>query len=83
MHLKIVPIGNSYGVKIPKTILSGLHIKKEVELQIENGAILLRLPKNKPRVEWEKSFRLMTSSKDDKLLEGNTPTEFDNNEWKW
>lgn len=35
------------------------------------------------RVAWEKAFRKQVSLKDDKLLEGNMPTEFDIYEWEW
>jgi virulence-associated protein VagC len=42
MLTKIVPIGNSRGIRIPKAMLETCGFGEEVELQAKNGALILR-----------------------------------------
>jgi len=69
MHMEtdIIKIGNSKGLRLSKTILEKYKIKDKVELILEKGQIVLK-PIDKPRVNWEKSFKEMSVNNDDKLL---------------
>lgn len=42
MRTRIVRVGNSQGVRIPKRLLEQSGIKEDVELEIENGGIIIR-----------------------------------------
>ena len=42
-------MGNSQGVLIPKPILAQLGLEDEVEMEVENDAIVLRKPQKKAR----------------------------------
>jgi antitoxin component of MazEF toxin-antitoxin module len=53
MQTQIVPIGNSFGLRLPKALLDALHLGKasHVSLQLRKDSIVLRpipLPKPKP-----------------------------------
>jgi antitoxin MazE len=63
-----VRIGNSRGVRIPKAILQQCRIDTEVELQVEDGKILLAPVKGRPRDGWDTAFRQMADNGDDRLL---------------
>jgi antitoxin MazE len=67
MDISIIPIGNSKGIRLSKTLLEKYNIRDTVELIMEKGYIILR-PKNAPRKGWEKSFKRMHANGDDKLL---------------
>jgi antitoxin MazE len=67
MELSIIPIGNSKGIRLTKTILEKYNITDTVELILEKGYIILK-PKSQPRKGWEKSFKQMHDNKDDALL---------------
>jgi antitoxin MazE len=84
MLTKIVPIGNSRGVRIPKAMLEHCGFGEEVDLQAKNGALILR-PINVPRAGWAGAFRDMAAAKDDVLAHEDAPTttQFDAKEWKW
>lgn len=66
MELSVVPIGNSKGIRLTKTILEKYNITDTVELILEKGYIILK-PKFTPRKGWEKSFKKMHENGDDSL----------------
>jgi antitoxin MazE len=67
MDLSVVQIGNSKGIRLSKTLLEKYNIRDTVELILEKGYIILK-PKAVPRKNWEKSFKKMHESGEDKLL---------------
>lgn len=84
MLTKIVPIGNSRGIRIPKAMLEHCGFGEEVELQAKNGALILR-PVATRRAAWADAFGGMAAAKDDVLVHADAPaaTQFDAEEWKW
>lgn len=84
MLTKIVPIGNSRGIRIPKSMLDHCGFGDEVDLQTKNGALILR-PVNTPRAGWAEAFAGMAVAKDDFLVYEDSPaaTKFDAEEWEW
>jgi len=82
MKARIVKIGNSQGVRIPKLLLERSHLAEEVELEAQENQIIIR-PARQPRQDWENAFRLMAERGDDALLDENLPTRFDEDEWQW
>lgn len=82
MRADIVPIGNSKGIRIPKTILEQCHIKKEVVLEVEDDSIIIKPVKRVPRKKWEQCFKKMKENKDDKLVIDDK-IDLDIVEWEW
>jgi antitoxin MazE len=84
MLTKIVAIGNSRGIRIPKSMLDHCGFGDEVDLQTKNGALILR-PVNTPRAGWAEAFAGMAAAKDDFLVqeEGAAATQFEAEEWEW
>lgn len=48
MELSIITIGNSRGIRLPKSILEKYSISDKIELVLEQGYIILK-PKPEPR----------------------------------
>ena len=67
MDISIIPIGNSKGIRLSKTLLEKYNFKDTVELILEKGYIIIR-PKSTPRKGWEKAFKRMHENGDDKPL---------------
>ncbi len=84
MKTKIVRIGNSRGVRIPKALLEQCGLHGTVELEVEGETLVLR-PVAQPRAGWDEAFRLMAERGDDRLLDpdSSTGTEWDQTEWEW
>ena len=84
MKANIVRIGNSKGIRLPKSILEQCRLKDSVEIEVEGNALVIR-PVRAPRSGWSEAFSGMSQHKDDKLLDEDTAlaTEWDRSEWRW
>ncbi len=82
MKAHIVRIGNSRGIRLPKTLLQEAQLDDEVEIQAEPGRILIS-KMAKPRAGWADAARRMRERGEDRLIDQPTPTRFDKEEWKW
>ena len=81
MDISIIPIGNSKGIRLSKTILDKYNIKDTVELILEKGYIILK-PKTEPRKGWEKAFKKMHDNGDDKPLMNDVFEDENFEEWQ-
>lgn len=80
---RIVKIGNSQGVRIPKILLDQTNLGEEVELEVEQGRIVIR-SSHPVRAGWEKQFKMMTKVNDDKLFDAEIDgSTWDEEEWEW
>ena len=80
---RIVKIGNSQGIRIPKLLLDQSQLGDEVELEVEQGKIIIRASQP-ARAGWEEQFKQMTAAKDDQLLDDElATTTWDEAEWEW
>ncbi|HLC25279.1 MAG TPA: AbrB/MazE/SpoVT family DNA-binding domain-containing protein [bacterium] len=82
MKTRIVRIGNSRGIRLPKVLLEEAQLPDEVELQAEPGRIVIRRAA-RPRAGWAAAARRMRKQGDDRLLDPPTTTRFDEEEWEW
>ena len=82
MKAKIIRIGNSQGVRLPKIWLDQLNLGPEVEMAMQADKIVIR-PTLRPRHDWDGQFAAMAEAGDDRLLDVPVSTAFDKDEWKW
>jgi antitoxin MazE len=84
VRTRIVKIGNSQGIRIPKLLLEQTNIGEEVELELRGEQIVIR-PAYRARHDWEQAFKTMAQQGDDQLLDGDViiPTAWDEEEWVW
>src|SRR5439155_25896663 len=64
IELKVVQIGNSRGVRLPKTVLDRYEIKDALVLEAREEGLLLRGKKDK-RLTWEETYRETAREKED------------------
>jgi antitoxin MazE len=69
---RIIKIGNSQGIRIPKILLDQTSLGKEVELELQQGQIIVRSA-YRARHNWEDQFKAMAERGDDRLLDGDVP----------
>jgi antitoxin MazE len=83
MRTRLVRIGNSRGIRIPKPILESAGLSGEVELEVEEGRLIVRSV-GRPREGWEAGLAAMAELGDDRLLDAEAlPTSWDEGEWEW
>jgi len=66
MKARIVQIGNSRGIRLPKAVIEQAHLSDEVRIDVEPNQIVIRSA-HTPREGWERAFRLMAERGDDVL----------------
>ena len=57
---KVIKIGNSRGIRIPKAVLERLHLTDAVELVVKEDHLEVR-PGRKPREGWAEAFAEMAA----------------------
>lgn len=84
MKTRIMAIGNLQGIRIPKVLLEQSGLREEVELEVHDAQIVIRLVE-RPRQGWDEAFCAMAEQADDRLLdeEVSAQTEWDTTEWQW
>lgn len=81
MRASIIKIGNSKGIRLPKPIIEQCGLKNEVQLEVHDHELIIRSLRN-PRENWEDSFMAMAANGDDKLVDPETITAWEE-EWEW
>jgi antitoxin MazE len=82
MKANIIPIGNSKGVRIPKSVLEQCHFSKEVSMIVEGDTLILKSINKKPRQGWDEAFKMMRQRGEDKLLIDDN-IDLDMKGWEW
>jgi len=82
MKTKLVPIGNSRGVRIPKPLLEQAGLKDDVELRVVEGGIMVR-GVGVRRAGWAEAAAKVHERGEDGLLDEPVATDFDESEWSW
>ena len=82
MITKLAQIGNSKGIRIPKSIMQLLKLKGSVELEVRGEELIVKALTEKPRKNWAKSFEKMHKNKDDQLIIPDS-LDLDNQDWEW
>ncbi len=82
MKARIVRVGNSRGIRIPKPLLDQAGLGDDVELHAEPGRIVIEAA-SRPRAGRAEAARAMAERGDDALLDAPTPTRSDDEEWEW
>lgn len=73
MRVKLVKIGNSTGVRLPKNVIRECGFEGEVELGVQNKTVILSAPKE-DRSSWADLFQESIRQK---------PVQEKGGEWEW
>jgi antitoxin MazE len=82
MKARLVRIGNSRGIRLPKPLIEQAGLTDEVELRFQAGAITIRAATG-TRAGWAEAAKLMRSRDEDRLIDPSVATRFDEDEWEW
>jgi antitoxin MazE len=82
IHSKVVKIGNSHGIRIPRAILEQAGLTGEVEMKV-TGDQLIIFASHHPRQGWGEHFAGMAEKGDDQLLDEISTTQWTEREWTW
>jgi antitoxin MazE len=82
MKTKLVPIGNSRGVRIPKPLLEQAGLEDEIELRVVEGGIMVR-GVAVSRAGWTEAAEKVRERNEAGLLDDLIATDFDESEWTW
>ena len=83
MRARVIKIGNSQGLRIPKPILDQTGILDDVEIEVEKNQIIIR-PVKDVRDGWDAAFKAIGEKNNDKLIiDDNISHSWDEEEWQW
>jgi len=81
MKARLVRIGNSRGIRLPKAIIDQVGLNDEVELLVEDQRLVI-VPATRARAGWAESVQALGADPATEL-DAATPTRFDEAEWHW
>ena len=82
MRARLVRIGNSRGVRLPKPLIEEAGLTEDVELQVQEGNIIISRV-HSVRERWAQEAKVLSTRGEDRLLDEPTATRFDAKEWNW
>ena len=83
MRARVIKIGNSQGLRIPKPILEQTGIIEDVEIEVEKNKIIIRPVKN-ARGGWDATFKRMGEKGGDvPIIDETISHSWDEEEWQW
>jgi antitoxin MazE len=82
MKARVIRIGNSRGIRLPKAILQEAGLEDEVEIRVRGGSIVITPAKHR-RAGWAEAAARLAQLEGTALLDDYMPTRFDEEEWEW
>jgi antitoxin MazE len=82
MHTKIVQIGTSKGVRLPKYLLEKYHLTDDVNIEDTEEGILITPSDHEARSGWKANFKKAAKENTDISIEL-PKSDWDNTEWEW
>ena len=79
---KVINIGNSRGIRIPRPLLEQAGLTDEVEMSVEGNKLIIHAARQ-PRQGWDAQFSTMAEQRDDQLLDDIAASQWDEEEWEW
>lgn len=82
MKAHIVRIGNSRGVRLPKAVIEQAGLTEEVDVEVRGNTVVIAATR-RDRAGWADAARALAAADGGGLLDPETPTHFDDVEWRW
>ena len=79
---KVVKIGNSRGIRIPRTLLEQAGLTDDVERMVKGNKLIIHSARH-ARQGWGDQFTGMAEQGDDQLLDQAPATQWEEAEWTW
>ncbi len=82
MKAKLVRIGNSRGVRLPRPLIEEAGLPDDVDLRVEDHTIVIA-PARSARKGWAEAAERMRAAGDDEGIGTDVGTAFEEDEWRW
>lgn len=82
MRIRLIRIGNSRGLRLPKPLIQQAGLGDDIEVQLEEGRIVIS-PCGAPRAGWREAARQGHERGEDRPLLAGADTRFDDLDWQW
>ena len=82
MKARLIRIGNSRGVRLPKPLIEEAGLLEDVDVHVREGTVVIS-SRREPRAGWAEAARKMRERGHDGLLDQTPATRFDEKEWRW
>ena len=82
MKTRLIKIGNSRGVRIPKPLIEEAGLEDEVVLSVVGTGLMIE-GASYQRAGWSEAARELRERGESGLLDEPTTTDFDESEWAW
>ena len=86
MNTRLIRVGNSQGIVLPKKLLQQYHLTGEVDLQPTPEGLLIKPVVKTRRQGWDERFQhalAQGQAPEGELLEGFSDEAFEETEWQW
>ena len=78
---RLIQIGNSRGVRLPKLLIEQAQLGEDIELEVKDGAIIISSAAGH-RQGWAGAAEDL-AAREEGLLDPSASTRFDEEEWEW
>lgn len=82
MKARLIRIGNSRGVRLPKPLIEQAGLTEDVDLVVREGEIVITRVA-RPREGWATAAEDLAARGEDRLIGAPVSTRFDLEEWEW
>ena len=82
METRLIQIGNSRGIRIPKALIEAAGLDTPLRLRVVGAGLLIERV-DIPRAGWAEEARELRARGEAGLLDAPSPTAFDESEWEW
>ena len=82
MKTRLIQIGNSRGIRIPKPLIEEAGLEDEVVLSVVDTGLMIE-GASTLRAGWCDAAKKLRERGEDGLLDEPTTTDFDESEWAW
>lgn len=84
MKIQLIKIGNSQGIRIPKSLVEQCNLKGELSIEVKENELVIKAEEDQ-RKGWDEAFKKANSINEDSLIDGDgmNLSDWDEKEWKW
>lgn len=65
MKTKLIPIGNSRGLRLPKKLIDMYHFEEDLVLEVREEGVLIKAPERGEQYSWEETYAEMAAEPED------------------
>lgn len=83
MTTKLIKIGNSQGIRLPKALIEQAGLEGPLKLELSGNSVIIRSAKRSPREGWAEAAAELAASGEDKFDEWDCTINDFHGDWTW